>query len=91
MEITQYIQLPDGTYAALVRSMSYGDVVLILLLVPMLVMLGYVIWIHRPPVVFVTVAGHAEGAEEADEAEAEGEGETAKPAAWWKRWKKAQK
>ena len=32
VEITQYIQLPDGSYAAVTQSMTYGEVVIILLL-----------------------------------------------------------
>ena len=30
--VTQYIKLPDGSYAALIRTMDYGDVVLLLFL-----------------------------------------------------------
>lgn len=44
METAQYIQLPDGTYAALERSMSYGDAVLILILVALLFLQVYALW-----------------------------------------------
>lgn len=46
---TQYILLPDGTYAALVRSMTYGEAAVILLLVAVVFMLAMLMWRQRPP------------------------------------------
>jgi hypothetical protein len=40
----EIITLPDGSQAALIRSMSYGDVVVILLLVAIVFLLVYHIW-----------------------------------------------
>lgn len=40
----QIVTLPDGTYAVLSRSMTWGDMVIILLLVAMLVLQFYDIW-----------------------------------------------
>ena len=48
-DTTEYINLGNGHYAALVRSMTYGDVVLILLLVPILFLLVYVLWLQLRP------------------------------------------
>jgi len=48
VETTQYILLPDGSYAALDRSMTYGDVVTILLLVAVVFLLVVAIWRQRP-------------------------------------------
>jgi hypothetical protein len=48
VDTTQYIVLPDGTYAALDRSMTYGDVVTILLLVAVMFLLVVAIWRQRP-------------------------------------------
>jgi hypothetical protein len=44
MDTTQYIQLPDGSYAALSRTMSYGDVVIVLLLVAVVFLQVYSTW-----------------------------------------------
>lgn len=45
--MTQLITLPDGTYAALIRAMDYGDVVIILLLVAIVFLQVYSLW-RRP-------------------------------------------
>jgi hypothetical protein len=47
VEITQYIQLPDGSYAAVVQSMSYGDIVIILLLVVIVFVELFNLWRSR--------------------------------------------
>ena len=38
------ITLPDGSHAALVRTMDYGDVVIILLLIAILFLKVYSLW-----------------------------------------------
>lgn len=87
MDPTQYIQLPDGTYATLVRSMSYGDVTTILLLVAIVVIQVYAIWSRHDAMHFVTVvAGKSDGS---DGAEGANDAEPAKP--WLQRWKGAKK
>lgn len=47
METTTYIRLPDGTWAALSRTMTWGDIVVILLLVALLVLYIYDLWIRN--------------------------------------------
>ena len=44
MDTTTYIRLPDGTWAELHRSMDYGEVVIILILVAFLVFYVYDLW-----------------------------------------------
>ena len=44
VDTTQYIQLPDGTWAALSRSMDWGQIVIALLLVALLVLYLYDLW-----------------------------------------------
>jgi hypothetical protein len=47
MDTTSLIQLPDGTWAVLNRSMDWGQVVIILLLVAMLVLQVFSLWQRR--------------------------------------------
>jgi hypothetical protein len=47
VEVTQYIQLPDGTYAAVVQQMTYGEIVIILLLVVIVFVELYKLWRER--------------------------------------------
>lgn len=44
MDTREYIYLADGTYAALDRSMTYGDAVIILLLVSFVFLQLYKLW-----------------------------------------------
>jgi hypothetical protein len=44
MDTTIYIQLPDGTYAAVLRSMTWGEAVIILLLVAIVFVQVYALW-----------------------------------------------
>ena len=77
MDPTQYIQLPDGTYATLVRSMSYGDVTTILLLVAIVVLQVYAIWSRHDAMHFVTVV--AGKSDDSDDPEGAKDAEPATP------------
>jgi hypothetical protein len=44
VETTTYIQLPDGTWSVIFRSMTYGEIVIILLLVALLILYIYDLW-----------------------------------------------
>lgn len=47
VEITQYIELPDGTYAAVVASMTYGEIIVVLLLTVIVFVELYRLWRER--------------------------------------------
>lgn len=44
VDTIQYVQLPDGTYAALIRSVTWGESIVILLLVALLFLQLYEAW-----------------------------------------------
>jgi len=44
MDTSQLILLPDGTYAVLLRSMSYGEAAIILLLTALVLLKVYELW-----------------------------------------------
>lgn len=46
-QYTHLIRLADGSYAAIIRSLSYGDAVLILLLTAILFLQGFELWSRR--------------------------------------------
>jgi hypothetical protein len=46
MDTTQLVALPDGTYALISRSMSWGEATIILLLVMIVLIELYKLW-HR--------------------------------------------
>lgn len=46
-DTNQYILLPDGTYAAVSRVLTFGDAVIILLLVALLFLAVYGVWRWR--------------------------------------------
>ena len=46
-ETQQLYQLPDGSYAILLRQMSWGDAIVILLLGAMLFLQVYALWLQR--------------------------------------------
>jgi hypothetical protein len=48
MDMIEYVQLPSGAYAAIVRSATYGDIVTTLLMVAILFLLFLLIWRQRP-------------------------------------------
>ena len=43
----QLYQLPDGSYAVLLRQMSWGETIIILLLAAMLFLQVYALWLQR--------------------------------------------
>lgn len=47
METAQLIQLPDGTWAVLERSITWGEAVIIMLLVALLFLKLYELWRQR--------------------------------------------
>lgn len=49
MSTNHYIQLPDGTYAVVLRSMTWGEAVIILLLVAIVFLQVYALWISQWP------------------------------------------
>lgn len=44
MDTLLYVQLPDGSWAVLERSMTWGDVVIILLLAALVFFEAYKLW-----------------------------------------------
>lgn len=44
METTQLVQLPDGSWAALSRVVTWGDSVIILLLAALVILKAYELW-----------------------------------------------
>jgi hypothetical protein len=58
METAQLIQLPDGTYAAVVRSATYGELTVILILVALLFLQVYALWsMHALAAMLISVRG----------------------------------
>jgi len=47
MDTNAYIRLPDGSYGAVAQTMSYGDIVIIILLSAMLLLYIYQMWNNR--------------------------------------------
>lgn len=45
--IVEYLLLPDGTYAGISRQMSYGEAVIIFLLVALVFLKVYELWRAR--------------------------------------------
>ena len=49
MDTSQYIQLPDGSYAMIARTMSWGEATLILLVSVLVFLELYKLWRSRNP------------------------------------------
>lgn len=48
MDTAQYILLPDGTYAAIMRSITWGEAIIIVLLVALVFLKLYELWKQHP-------------------------------------------
>jgi hypothetical protein len=44
----RYIELPDGSYAAVNQVATFGDIVTIILLIPIVFVVLYLLWRDKP-------------------------------------------
>lgn len=47
MDTTLFVQLPDGTFAAVSRTVDWGQIIIILILVALLTLYIYDLWTRK--------------------------------------------